>query len=219
MDFEIDENLIKFDDTVPPELGNMNAKAQDYIKRNKSVADTASACGGELGGNYKSNNVGKAIQEFMALATGCNKIVQSLQGKLVPILAECGELAAMIAELKQLAAKGKALQQKVAALEAEKAASDEDHPWTQAKENELNQAKQQLKETKALFDAKHAECKAKLASLQGKDATVPNMDPTNGSLSYMPNINVDAKKGNAGLKGDYYSYSMPDQSISSISSN
>ena len=217
MDFEIDENLIKFDDTVPPELGNMNAKAQDYIKRNKSVADTASACGGELGGNYKSNNVGKAIQAFMALATGCNKIVQSLQGKLVPILAECGELAAMIAELKQLAAKGKALQQKVAALKAEKAASDEDHPWT--KEAELQQAEAELAATKALFDAKHAECKAKLASLQGKDATVPNMDPTNGSLSYMPNINVDAKKGNAGLKGDYYSYSMPDQSISSISSN
>ena len=219
MDFEIDEKLLNFDKTVPPELGNMNDKAQDYIKRNKRVASTASACGSELTGNYKSDNVGKAVKAFMELSSGCNRIAESLEEKLVPILDECSKLADLIVKLKELATKGLQLIQTIGQLETEIAAAAANEQPTGALEAELAKARADLTETKALFDAKHNECKAKLASLQGKDATIPNMNPTNGSLSYMPEINVDVQAGNAGLKGEYYNYSMPDQSISSISSN
>ena len=204
-DFDIEPILEQFYDTVGPQIGTMIATTTDYIKRNKSVADTASSCAGALGGAYQSNNVGKAIRTYNNLSEGCKKIAEDgLQGKVIPILVGCQELIEMITELKQMQAKAYAL---IAQRDAAAAAED----------NETAAAiEKQLVQLKAQFDAKQKEALAKLEELKGMPSDIPDMAPTNGSLSYQPNINVAAEKGSAGLNGQFKSYNMGDTRITSV---
>lgn len=204
-DFQIEPILEKFLEVVGPAIGEMTSVTKDYIQRNMNVADTASSCAGALGGAYKSNNIGKAIKTYNKLSEGCKKIAQEgLQGKVVPILAGCSDLVNKIQELKQLQADAFNLIEKGNA-----AGAVEDYPT-------YNYCNNKLHEIKPQFDAKQKEALAKLAELQGMPSDIPDMEPTNGSLSYQPNISVAAQKGGASLNGQYQSYNMGNTSITSV---
>ena len=209
-DFKIEDILLQFHEVVGPQIGNMVAITNDYITRNTNVATTAAACAGELGGAYKSNNIGKAIKAYNELKEGCgDKIAQTgLKGKVIPILDGCQALDDKIVQLKEMQGTAYGL------IDTRDAALAQDPP-------DMPTAKRcaaQLDALKPQFDALQQQALAQLAQLQGMDATIPDMNPTNGSLSYQPNITVDAKKGSAGLKEQYHSYNMGDTTITSIQS-
>ncbi len=207
-DFKIEEILEQFYQIVGPQIGNMVAVTKDYIQRNQNVSDVAASCAGELGGAYQSNNIGKAINTYNVLSTGCKKIAQAgLNGKVMPILAGCQELVDLIDKLYNIRGVAIGL---IAQRDAAKAR--EDFATAEAIDAQIDVKKD------GEFDPTQEKALALLAQLQGMDATIEDMPPTNGSLSYQPNIQVDAKKGSAGLKESYRGYNMGDPTISSIQS-
>ncbi len=208
-DFKIEPILEQFHETVGPQIGSMVAVTNDYITRNTNVASTAAACAGELGGAYKSNNIGKAIKAYTELKEGCgDKIAQAgLKGKVIPILDACQALDDKIVKLMEIQ---KAAFGLIAERDSCKLPEEEARYW--AIDAQIDAKKD------GEFDPTQTEALAMLAALQGMDATIEDMNPTNGSLSYEPNINVDAKKGAASLKEQYHSYNMGDTTISSIQS-
>ena len=218
-DFEIDENLLKFEREVPPAIGTMQSKAQEIIEKNKKVAETSDACGDGMSGSYQTNNTAQAVQPYKVLAEGCRKIANEVQSKMIPLLAECSALAALIAELHEIVEKARACLARINQLKAIIAAKHASDPPqdTRAEEAELERKEQEFEELKALFKAKHEEAKAKLEELKGMDTSISNMPPTNGSLSFDPAIAADVQKGFSGRE-QYYNYTTGDQSITSIGS-
>lgn len=216
-DFEIDEKLIKFDDEVTPAIGSMQSSAQDIIERNNKVSETSDACGSALGGAYKTNNTPKAKQAYTELSEGCKTIANEVESKMIPILSECSALATLIAKLKKIKAEAEQVMARISQLESIIARKRSQDPpqSTASEEAELAQKKERLEELKEEFKALHEEAKAKLAELQGKDASISDMKPTNGSLGFDPSISVSAVQGTS-KKDDYYNYSTGDQTLRTV---
>jgi len=205
MDFTIDPKLLKFDAEVTPAIGDMSSYTQEVIEKNQKVSQTSAQCGDGLSGAYVTNNTGKAVKPYKVLSEGCKTIAEEMQDKVMTILADCAALASVIAQLKKIAAEAAALQ----AIISQKQNSDP----PQNADAEIAQLKALYEEFKAL----HEQAKAMLAALQGADATISDMEPTNGSLSVDPNISVSIQKGTSG-KDQYYNYTLGDQSITSVNS-
>lgn len=227
--FEIDGELISFNDTVVPAVPDMISAQEDYSQRFQSVADGAMAFNGSLTGSYESNSSGQFIIAGEIENSSCLSEVAALDGQLAPILADCTALGEMIAKLLKLKADGeKKLAQKNANTQTingiKATASNREDGLTTAEQQKINdleaenaQLQIEIDKIKEEFDALHEEAKAKLASLKGSDVSLPDIPVMSGTLSFEPSISAASAQGNAGYKSEFYNYQVGDQSISSVS--
>ncbi len=203
MDFTIDPALEQFDATETPMIGAQVAYTQEVMQKITKAEHAGTDFLGGFPGAYKTDNSGKAQQAPQNFVKGCRTDYSDVSGKVMPILSGCSELAEMIAKLKEIKQEAEALKAERAGLDPEKDSG------------RINQINNRLNELKQEFDAKQAEALAKLAELQGMDATITPITPTNGNLGVDANITVAATKGYSG-KEKYYDYQLGDQSITSI---
>ncbi len=202
-DFTIDPSLIQFDSTETPQIGAQVAYTNEVLEKITKAEHAGTDFLSGFPGAYKTDNTGKAVQAPTNFVNGCRTDYSDVNGKVIPILSKCSDLASKIAELRQLKEQADALKAERDRLDPEEDAG------------RIAQINARIRELKQQFDAKQEEALALLAELKGMDATISPVVPTNGTLSQDPNITVDATKGYSG-KEQYYNYQIGDQSITSI---